>query len=122
MEHFHEEFLKEGIVDGQMIADKLADKEVIPRPLKNELAKENNEYKVASAIFNHVKKQGDYESLEALCTIMMNEGGMKKMNKLGKKMLDCLVASTFTTSVLYIHNIMFPHMVYMHKGKRYLHA
>jgi hypothetical protein len=93
MEHFHEEFLKEGVVNGQMIADKLGDEKVIPKALKSKLAKENDKYKVASDIFNHVIEQGDYESLEALCTIMKNEGGMKKMNKLGKKMLDCLVAN-----------------------------
>ena len=51
--------------------------------------------------------QGDYESLEALCTIMKNEDGMKKMNKLGKKMLECLLASKLMF-VLYIHyNIMY---------------
>jgi hypothetical protein len=93
MEHYHKEFLAKGVVKGKMIADKLADEEVIPKALKNKLAKEDDEYKVASAIFNHMKEQGDYESLEALCTIMKNEGGMKKMNKLGKKMLDCLVSN-----------------------------
>ena len=127
MKHFHKEFFEEGVVDGETIAEKLANEKVIPERLKKKLAKEDDEYQITSAIFNHVKKQGDYESLEALCTIMKNEGGMKKMNKLGKKMLDCLVASEFTTSVLYIHNIMFPHMVYMHsrhihKGTRYVFA
>ena len=93
MEHFHKEFLAEGVVDGQMIADKLVTEHVIPESLKNKLAKEDSEYDVASAIFNHMKKQSDYESLESLCTIMMNEGGMKRMNKLGRKMLDSLIAS-----------------------------
>ena len=111
MEHFQKEFLTEGAVDGQMIADKLANEKVIPEALKNKLAKENDEYKVASDIFNHVKKQGNYESVETLCTIMMNQGGMKQMNLLGKKMLECLVASTFSTFVLYIHSIMHAHMV-----------
>ena len=100
MEHFHEEFLTKDVVNGEMIADKLVDKKVIP--------------KVASAIFNHVKKQGDYKSLETLCTVMKNEGGMNQMNKLGEKMLECLVASEFIMFVLYIHNIMYAYMVYMH--------
>ena len=97
MEHFHEEFLAEDVVDGQMIADKLADEKVIPKSMKKRLAKEDDDYKVASEIFNHMKGQGDYKSLKSLCEIMIKADGMNSMIKLGKKMLECLEASKYGT-------------------------
>ena len=97
MEHFHGEFLAEDVVDGQMIADKLADEKVIPKSMKKRLAKEDDDYKVASEIFNHMKGQGDYKFLKSLCEIMIEADGMNSMIKLGKKMLECLEASKYGT-------------------------
>jgi hypothetical protein len=93
MEHFHKEFLAKGVVKGKMIADKLADEKVIPKTMKKRLAKEDDDYKVASEIFNHMKGQGDYKSLKSLCEIMIQADGMHTMIKLGKKMLGCLEAN-----------------------------
>ena len=97
MEYFQEEFLAEDVIDGQMIADKLCARKVIPQNLKYRLIREDDDYKVAAEIFNHIKQSGDYTSLRSLCEIMIKEGGMKAMNKLGKKMLECLEASKFIT-------------------------
>jgi hypothetical protein len=91
MEYFQEEFL-DG-VDGRMIANKLFSKRVIPQSLRYRLMRADDDYQVASDIFNYMKEQGDYASLKRLCEILLKEDGMKAMNKLGKKMLECLEAN-----------------------------
>jgi hypothetical protein len=92
MKHFQEKFLPKGgmVVKGQKIAEELCNENVIPAPMKNRLLKEDDDYAAASAIFNHVKEQGDYASLKSLCDTMIEAKAMKAMNKLGKEMLECL--------------------------------
>ena len=97
MEYFQGEFLADDAVNGEVILEKLANKKVISKAMKKKIAKEDDDYKVASAIFNHMRGQGDYESIEVLCECMMEAVGEKVMNKLGKKMMDCLKASKFIT-------------------------
>ena len=108
MEYFQEEFLAEGVVDGQMIADKLFAEAVIPASLRYRLMAADDYHKVASEIFNQMKGQGDSASLRSLCEIMMEEVGMMRMNKLGKKMLECLEASKFIS--WYLHTCYVVHL------------
>ena len=93
MKHFQEDFLAEDVVQSEWLVNKLSDGEVIPKSLKNSILKSTDEYKMTSDIFNHVKGQGDYDSLRVMCKCMINHDGHRKMDALGKKMLKCLEAS-----------------------------
>ena len=93
MKHFQEEFLAEDVVQSEWLVEKLYNREVIPKALKNSILKSTDEYKMTSDIFNHVKGQGDYDSLRVMCKCMINHDGFRKMDALGKKMLKCLEAS-----------------------------
>ena len=46
--------------------------------------------KSAGSLYRHMEKQGNMESLKALCELMINETGYPQMNKLGEDMKEDL--------------------------------